>query len=242
MTLESRLELPSECADLAGRLEAAQSALAAAHEREAALHNDIEHQFRNALAVTRLMFLRTMDNAETVEHARVHFVGRLDALARYNARLAVGGSLRFDLETMAWDELISMALGSDKRIEVTGPKVLLEQRVAAMIGLALHELATNSVKFGVLGDQAAGGRLRIRWERTGQRVELEWAESGVPVVASAPIASGFGRDFIENALPYQLNAETEFEFVPGGLLCRVRFDASTGETSEPFAGQAVDLL
>ncbi|WP_242095749.1 sensor histidine kinase [Sphingomonas sp. CROZ-RG-20F-R02-07] len=234
MTTGSLPDSSPESTDMAGQLAAAHLALDAARAREAALRTELEHRVRNTLAITRSVFLRTMDNAETVEHARDHFVGRLDTLARYNARLAIGSQPRLDLETMIWDELLSMALGSDERIEVTGPEVLLQQRVAGLIGLALHELATNSVKFGVVGHPSAGGRLRVRWENKGQSVQLEWAESGVPIVASAPIGSGFGRDFIENALPYQLNADTRFEFVPGGLICRIAFEVSDRTTGEPF--------
>lgn len=226
--------LPDESTDLEDRLAAAQLALDAARMREAALRSELEHRVRNALAITRSVFLRTMDNAGSIDDARDHFVGRLDALARSNARLAIEGQPRFDLETMIWDELISMALGLDKRIEVTGPEVQLSQRAASLIGLALHELATNSVKFGVFGDPSAGGQLHIRWEQLGELVQLEWMESGVPIVASAPMGSGFGRDFIENALPYQLKADTHFAFVPGGLICRMQFEARAGTTGEPF--------
>jgi len=234
MTMGSLPDSSSQSPDLAGQLAAALLALDAVRAREAALRNELEHRVRNALAITRSVFLRTMDNAGTVEDARDHFVGRLDALARYNARIAIDSQPRFDLETMIWDELLSMALGSDERIEVTGPEVLLHQRAAGLIGLALHELATNSVKFGVLGDPAAGGRLHVRWEMRGPLVHFEWVETGVPIVASAPIGSGFGRDFIENALPYQLDADTHFEFVPGGLICRMEFEAGALTTSEPF--------
>ena len=227
---------PPGATDPAGQLAAAHLALDAARQRETALCNELEHRVRNAMAITRSVFLRTMDNTDTVEDARDHFVGRLDALARYNARLTIGDQPRFDLETMIWDELLSMALGSDERIEVTGPEVLLQQRAAGLIGLALHELATNSVKFGVLGEPSSGGRLHVRWENRDRLVQLEWVESGVPIVASAPIANGFGRDFIENALPYQLNAETSFEFVPGGLICRIQFDAGGPTTGELFLG------
>lgn len=234
MTMGSLPDSSSEPTDLVDQLAAAHLALVAITAREAALRNEFERQVRNALAITRSVFLRTMDNAGTVEHARDHFVGRLDALSRYNRRLAISGELRFDLETMIWNELLSMALGSDKRIEVTGPEVRLEQRAAGLIGLALHELVTNSVKFGVLGDSSSGGRLHVVWEMTDQLVRLEWRESGVPIVASAPIGSGFGRDFIENALPYQLNADTHFEFIPGGLICRIEFEPGGRTTGEPF--------
>lgn len=146
MTDSSLSGSPPDNTDLASRLAAALPALETAHSQEAHLRNELKRCVRNALAITRSVFLRTMDNADTVEEARNHFVGRLDALARYNARLAIGANPRFDLETMVWDELISMALGSDERIEVMSPEVMVQGDVAGVIGLGLHELATNSVK------------------------------------------------------------------------------------------------
>ena len=55
---------------------------------------------------------------------------------------------------------------------------------------------------------------------------LRWTETGVPVVATAPRAQGFGRQLIEEALPYQLGAETAFELKPGGLDCSIMLPLS----------------
>ena len=91
-----------------------------------------------------------------------------------------------------------------------------------MLALAVHELATNSVKFGALS--GGGGRLAVRWSIAAEeprRLSIEWIETGVAVVAAAPIHSGFGREYIEQALPYQLDATTSFELRPGGLTCRI---------------------
>ena len=208
-----------------------EAALHACRGREAALRDELEHRVRNMLAITRSVFSRTMDNAESVEEARSHFNGRLDALARYHGRLAAMPGSKFDLETMVWDELTVCAAGNDPRIKVSGPIVRLASKVAEMVGLALHELATNSVKFGVLGEPASIGGLRIEWTVQNGRVRFEWAETGVPIVAAAPIGSGFGRDFIEQGLPYQLGATSHFTLVPGGLRCQLEFapDGSGGD-------------
>ena len=223
MTTGSRPDAPSDSPDLHALLAEAQAALRASGEREAALRSELEHRVRNALAITRSVFSRTMDNATSVEDARDHFLGRLDALARYQGRIAAMPGYTFDLETMVWDELMIFGSGNDPRVEVAGPSVQLAHGVAEAIGLALHELATNSVKFGVLGEPASNRRLQITWKEQDRSILFEWAETGVPIVASAPIASGFGREFIEQGLPYQLGAETEFELLPGGLVCRIRF-------------------
>jgi len=53
----------------------------------------------------------------------------------------------------------------------------------------------------------------------------EWHESGVTVLTAAPIRTGFGREWIEQALPYQLGARTKFEIVPGGINCVIDIPA-----------------
>jgi two-component system CheB/CheR fusion protein len=233
MTPGALPDTPPAPSDLQAALAATQEALHASQQREAALRRELAHQVRNALSITRSVFSRTMDNAPSIEHARDHFSGRLDALARYQGRFAATPTSDLDLEVMVRDELMVFASGGDQRIEVAGPSVRLAPGEAAVIGLALHELATNSVKFGVLGEPASKGWLRITWTRQDKRVRLEWAESGVPIIATAPIASGFGREYIEQAVPYQLGAETSFELAPGGIVCWISFDSKDNPGSDP---------
>jgi two-component sensor histidine kinase len=217
-------------------LDETRRALRASREREALLRNELSHRVRNLLAITRSIFSRTVETAPTLEHAAHHFSGRLNALARYHGQ---SGDMRepgFDLEAMVYDELLDAGSAGDPRIDIDGAEARLDPHVAEVIGLALHELTTNSIKFGVLADTTGRGRLRISWSVANAVVEFEWTERGVPIVVPAPIPNGFGREFIEEALPYQLGAETRFAIIAGGLACRIRFPAnglSSGE--QPLA-------
>lgn len=226
--------------DLRVALNEAQAALRAGREREAVLRRELDHRVKNMLAITRSVFARTMENACSLDHARDHFNGRLDVLSRYHGRLAAMPDGGFDLETMIWDELMVFSSAGDGRIVVQGPAVHFTHLIAQAIGLALHELATNSVKFGVLSEPAGSGRLRITWDEQDGRVRFSWAETGVPIIASAPIEAGFGREFIEQALPYQLGAETEFRLVPGGLICGIEFTPNGPHKLEPHPVSAVN--
>lgn len=220
-------------ADPAQALKDAQDALRASQEREVLLRNELSHRVRNILAVTRSIFSRTIETSDSLEHAANHFCGRLDALARYHSHSASLQSPNFDLETMILDELVAAAAGNDARIELAGPEVQLDRPVAELMGLALHELTTNSVKFGVLADTSDRSRLRISWTLADDILDLRWAESGIAIVALARMQTGFGREFIEQALPYQLGAETMFDIFPGGLTCQIRL--------APRSGGAADL-
>lgn len=202
--------------------------LAASREREALLVNELQHRVRNALAVVRSIFSRTIETAESIEAVAMHFSGRLDATARYHARsVALLSVQTFDLEAMVRDELMVFASSADPRVVIVGPDVKLLSPQAGVLGLALHELASNSVKFGVLSDQHSNGRLTIEWTQDEDRVVLAWIETGVGIVASAPRASGFGCDYIKHALPYQIGAETQFDVLPGGIRCRIAFALNT---------------
>lgn len=223
MTTGSSTNAAPDAVDLKAQLAEARQALRASEQREAHLRRELEHRVRNVLAVSRSVLARTMANATSVEDARSHLSGRLDALARYQGRTAAMLGADFDLEAMIWDELLAVASAGDSRIAVSGPSTRIAPRVAEVIALALHELATNSVKFGVLAGPSAGGRLEIEWTVRAGEIALYWIESGVPIVSSEPLESGFGQEYIEQALPYQLGATTSFEIVPGGMRCRMLF-------------------
>jgi two-component sensor histidine kinase len=101
------------------------------------------------------------------------------------------------------------------------------------LALGLHELATNAVKYGALSRPE--GRLAVRWSLTDgdngeRRLRVEWRESGVPVSLppdGQPLRQGYGRELIEQALPYQLSAETVYELTPEGVRCTITLPIST---------------
>jgi two-component sensor histidine kinase len=106
----------------------------------------------------------------------------------------------------------------NERITINGPADLwLDSTKSIVVAMALHELATNAVKYGALSNGA--GRVGIAWERPCQenRVKLVWQESGGPKVCS-PKQKGFGSHLIERAFAGQLGG-SELRFSPEGLSC-----------------------
>jgi two-component sensor histidine kinase len=94
---------------------------------------------------------------------------------------------------------------------------------AEALRLAVHELAVNAVKFGPFGEQ--GGSLTVRWWVEGGADEItlniDWRERCAGSAAARPEKPGFGLTYLEQALPFQLNARTTVEFAPGGLRCQM---------------------
>ena len=105
----------------------------------------------------------------------------------------------------------------------------LRSATVQTLALALHELAANALRHGALSRPA--GRLAVEW-RTETRAHgaewllVLWQESGVALPPPGP--SGYGREVIERALPYQLDARVTLDFAPDGLRCRVELPLDFG--------------
>ena len=185
---------------------------------------EAQHHVRNMLAMTRLIFVRTTEGDVDLDEVKHHFLGRLSAISRISTGILRTGPRGTDLEDLIRDELLSVGVSDGPQLVLRGPEVSLGAEAAEGLGLALHELTTNALKFGALRGQ--GSRLDIRWStNTNQgapdRLELIWSELGVPAVTVEPSRYGFGSELILEALPYRLGAETELGFLGGGVRCSI---------------------
>jgi two-component sensor histidine kinase len=211
-------------------LELAELRLQVARERKAReevrrlMVAELQHRARNLLAVVGSIAAATLRSNGSLASARTRLEQRLEALGRVHALLS-----RDEPKALTLRKLVSMELGAiapdgSDRIEIGGPHVSLPVDAVQTLSLALHELATNAVKHGAL--LARRGRLSVRWEmiRRGpdRAVRLVWNEAGVPPARSRrPVRRGFGRELIEQALPYELDARTELEIGKGNVRCTI---------------------
>ena len=199
---------------------------------------ELQHRLRNNLAVLRSIIRRSRETADSAEHFALHLEARIAALARMQGTLAAIGKADVELEDLIRTELSACAV-AEQRYLVQGPAVRLHAKGAESVGLAVHELATNSLKFGALG--ASSGSLAVKWSVTGDpspRLRVRWVESGVNIVTVAPRRRGFGQELIECTLPYELGARTRLAFNPGGVLCEMEIPLEACATSvEPAAQQ-----
>lgn len=192
-----------------------------AENRQNLLLIELQHRVKNILAVVRSLANRTAESAETLEDFTAHFDGRLSAMGRTQNILVRTPEGAVDLAELIHEELVGLAAHFDNQVDVSGPEIKLRAKPAQTLGLAVHELATNAVKYGALSTRS--GHIKVSWrvdERVGDpRLTLEWLESGVPVIDQEPARSGFGRELIERGLPYDLRANTALEFRQGGVRC-----------------------
>lgn len=178
---------------------------------------EFQHRVKNLMANIRSIAKRTAGSSASLEDFSEHFDGRLVALTRTFRILSRTGSFDIDLEELVREELLSHVAAH--RASVEGSHVRLPQHSAEALGLAIHELAVNAVKFGALSSAGAG--LAVSWTRDQEGLRLEWHEMGVTAVDPKPQRRGFGREWIEHGLPYQLGAQTSLEFLPGGVVCTI---------------------
>lgn len=191
-----------------------------AEERQRLLLGELQHRVRNILAVVRSIIRRTHDADQTAEEFVQHLEGRLGALARTQILLTRAVDAGADLELLIRDELDAQAADFD-RVALTGPKVRLPAKVAEVLTLAIHELATNAVKYGTFA--GTRGQLSIEWEladRDGERrLQLSWRERGSNTAWPPGRREGFGTELITRRVPYELRGDGRIELLRDGLDC-----------------------
>ncbi len=186
------------------------------------LRANLEHRVRNVLAVIRSVGTRSAERAPSLEQFLLHFEGRLDAIGRSQLAATRNGEISFEL--LLRDELLAQTILDDDGLSLEGMDVSIPFEQAEALGLAIHELAVNAVKFGPCGGQ--GGMLTVRWWVEGSAealaLNIDWREKrDCTVAATRPAKTGFGLTYLERALPFQVNAETTLEFGTRGLNCQI---------------------
>ena len=185
---------------------------------------DFQRQVRGLLAIVRSIVRRMAESSTSVEDFAPHLEGRLGALARIQGFLLRAPDAPVDLEELVRAEFLAQAI-ADEQFELSGPRILLSANEAGTVGLALHELATNSIKFGALSSPR--GQIHVGWQRSASTqvpasATLEWRERSEHVIPAAS-RKGFGFELIEQTLPYELGGTSSIMLHPGGLVCSINF-------------------
>jgi two-component sensor histidine kinase len=142
--------------------------------------------------------------------------GRISALARVHTVLSLSSWQGAEIGQLIEEELSPYS--SSEQIEIQGPKLQLHPSTAQTLALAIHELITNSVKYGALSVRA--GLLDVRWKILDGNLELSWDERGGPPVIK-PTTRGFGTRSVIASVGSQLGGRAEFDWRVEGLLCRL---------------------
>lgn len=186
------------------------------------LINELNHRVKNSLAMVQAVATQTLRSSTSPQEASEAFTARLIGLAKAHDVLTEENWESADL-----GELVARAmephLGDSNRFHSNGPAVRLSPRGALSMAMAIHELATNAVKYGALSNET--GQVDLSWDleeaeeaEERPRLHLRWQEMGGPPV-SKPSRRGFGSRLIERGLAAELGGRVEIAYEPGGVIC-----------------------
>jgi PAS domain S-box-containing protein len=200
-----------------------------ADENQLTLINELNHRVKNTLATVQSIATQTLRTAATPEEARDALEDRLLALSRAHDVLTRQLWKSAQLSEIVGEALAAYRDRHEDRIHIRGPQVQVSPRAALALSMALHELATNAVKYGALSN--AAGEVSIGWtfDAPAKALKLVWSEQGGPPV-EPPRRRGFGTRLIERSLAAELGGGVIIDFAPTGVVCAI--EAVIDETSE----------
>jgi two-component sensor histidine kinase len=191
-----------------------------AEHRLRLVNDELKHRLKNTLAVLSAIAAQTFRNDPT-----------RDSLEKYQGRIAAFGRAHDLLTAANWaeaplDEVIDVVLAPYKtdarRFAISGPTTIVNSRLALSLALAMHELATNAIKYGALS--GADGHVVITWRHDGGEEDplfiFTWQEVGGPPVAP-PSNTGFGSRLLSHVLAEDFGGRVEVSYPPSGLTCRL---------------------
>jgi two-component sensor histidine kinase len=187
---------------------------------------EVNHRSKNLLAVVQALARRSGSN--DVEFLR-RFESRLASLSANQDLLVKRGWSTILMDELAQAQLAILGRESQAQINVKGESVPLSPRSAEIIGMALHELATNALKYGALS--VPGGRVELGWQIKDQYFCVDWIEQGGPVVAE-PERHGFGTTLIRHIPARSLEAEVTLDYARTGLRWHIRCPVATARGLE----------
>ena len=174
------------------------------------LLNEFKHRMKNTLSTVQAIAGQTLRKSRKDE--RDVFIARLHALA--HAHEALTGE---EWNRAPVDDLVRRTLApfETERFVVEGPEAVVDGNNALHLTMALHELATNAVKYGALSNEK--GKVEISWSIANDGLVLSWQEKDGPTVVT-PKRKGFGSVLIEQAT----GGQARIEFPEEGVRCSLR--------------------
>jgi PAS domain S-box-containing protein len=189
-----------------------------AEARQLLLTRELHHRTQNIFSVVQAVISKSFAGRRTVEDARVAVLDRLHSLARTHTLLVEKEWQGTDLLDLVRSEMHPFT----DRVVMSGPTVVLSPQAAQSFALALHELATNAVKYGALS--SPGGRVIIRWSVTKPNgsplFTFHWQERDGPPV-QPPVHKGFGSTVLEQVMAEYFEARARIDFAEAGVSYQV---------------------
>jgi two-component sensor histidine kinase len=192
-----------------------------AAEQTRVLLRELNHRVKNTLAMIQSLARQTLRQKPDPQQFIDAFSGRLRMLSEAHGLLADRDWSGIGLIELLKSQVEPYLLDSPEQFAFAGNDLRLPPDHALGLGLIIHELASNAVKFGALSQP--GGRVKVSWIESGgppRRIELIWQESGGPTVG-APRETGFGTWLIQRSLDKVLDSSVELSFPESGAVAKI---------------------
>jgi two-component sensor histidine kinase len=204
--------------------------------QQSLLIRELHHRVKNTLATVQAVVGATARSTTNIDDFYEAFVGRIISLANTHSLLTEAVWQTASLTEILDKELSPYYDDTGVRISIEGPLVELPSEAAVPIGMAIHELTTNAVKYGALS--VASGQVAVWWtsepEDESIRLKLTWTERNGPPV-SPPTRQGFGSRLLHRVLSTQLNAHVTMDFDKEGLRVSLDLVLKQGGFLNPIA-------
>jgi two-component sensor histidine kinase len=188
-----------------------------AEEQVRFLMSEINHRAKNLLAIVQSIARQTAHDETSRDFAR-RLGERLQSLASSQDVITRGHWRSAAVADLVHSQLDHLGETGRARVHATGEDVLLRPAAAQVLGMAIHELATNSMKYGALSGEM--GEVAVSWSLEpgdgGRRFRMSWGERGGPPVEE-PTQRGFGRTLIEVLVPEAVGGRAEVRYERSGL-------------------------
>jgi two-component sensor histidine kinase len=182
---------------------------------------ELNHRVKNTLAMIQSLARQTLRQKPDPQQFIDSFSGRLRTLSEAHALLADRDWSGIGLVELVHTQIDPYLLESTDQLILSGDDVQLPPDHALGLGLILHELASNAMKYGALSVSA--GRVSVSWSlhsHDGRRIDLFWQERNGPKV-TRPKDAGFGTKLIERGLDKVLDSAVQLTFPATGVEARI---------------------
>ncbi|GGD65274.1 GAF domain-containing protein [Erythrobacter arachoides] len=188
---------------------------AKAQERQELLIAELNHRVRNILTLIRSVIGQSRSEATDVEGFAQIIGGRIQALAMAHDQITRHQWSPASLKELIRAEAEAYLAGKADRVIVTGPDAQVAPAAYTVLALVVHEMMTNSAKYGSLCDSTGQLFIELSFNRHTD-LEINWRERGGPAV-KAPQRRGFGSTIIERSIPFELKGDAEVRYNLGGV-------------------------
>jgi PAS domain S-box-containing protein len=199
-----------------------------AEAKQALLAREVDHRAKNALAVVQAIV--RLARRDDIQEFITGVEGRINALAQTHELLSRSRWEGADVQRLVQEELAPFEGATPPRVSAIGPSMMVSPENAQTVAIALHELATNAVKYGALS--APEGRVDVSWSSFEDRLTLIWKESGGPKIV-APTTKGFGTKIITASFSDPRRGKVVFDWRPDGLICTLEMNMLAPQAAAP---------